>query len=79
MGETTRAKPGSRLIPTGVVILVLSIALLVMNLTSDVHRYVPGSGYVQIGGTPSVGFWVLLLGGLLVTGAGIVRRALGSK
>jgi hypothetical protein len=79
LGEKTQAKPGSRLMPTGVVLLVLSIALLVFNLSSDVHEYVSGVGYVQVGGKPSAGFWILLLSGAICASVGFARRVLSSK
>ena len=51
--------------PIGVVMLVLSVALLAMNLTSAK-------------GVPSAGFWILLLAGLICAGVGFARRVLGS-
>lgn len=52
--------------PIGVVLLVLSVALLVMNLSSEKA-------------TPSAAFWILLLTGAIVSGVGFARRALGSR
>ena len=51
---------------TGVIFLVLSVALLAMNLT--VGR-----------GTPSALFWLLLLSGAILAGVGFARRILGSR
>jgi len=65
LGGKTQAKPGSRLMPIGVVMLVLSVALLTMNLTTR--------------GVPSTGFWILLLGGAIIAGVGFARRVLDSK
>jgi succinate dehydrogenase hydrophobic anchor subunit len=79
LGEKVQGKPGSKLMRTGVVLLVLSIVLLAVNLTRNDEKYVAGVGYIQVGGTPSAGFWILLLGGLLLAGIGIARRVLGSK
>jgi len=66
MGESVQAKPGSKLMPIGVVLLVLSVALLVMNLTSEI-------------GKPSAAFWILLLAGAICSGIGFARRVIGSK
>jgi hypothetical protein len=65
LGEKTHAKPGSRLMPIGVACLVLSVLLLVMNLSSR--------------GGPSGGFWILLLVGVLLAGVGFARRILSSR
>lgn len=52
--------------PIGVVLLVLSVALLAMNLASEI-------------GKPSAAFWILLLSGLICAGVGYGRRNLDSK
>ena len=79
-GEKKAAKaPGSRLMPMGVMLLVMSIVLLVISLSATTERYVPGVGYVETGGTPSGAFWVFLLSGLLLAGIGFARRVLSSK
>lgn len=66
MGETAKAELGSKLMPIGVVMLVLSVALLVMNLTSAI-------------GKPSAGFWILLLAGFICAGIGFARRVISSR
>jgi hypothetical protein len=72
-------KPGSKLMSVGIVLLILSVGLLIMNLAPVTERYVPGQGYVNAGGTPSAGFWILLLAGLLLAGIGFGRRVLSGK
>ena len=78
LGEKEAKKPGSRLMPMGIVLLVLSVALLVMNLSSTLHKYVPGVGMVEVQGTPSAGFWILLVAGLVLTVIGFGRRLLAA-
>lgn len=65
IGETKMA-PGSRLMPIGIALLALSVALLVMNLTSKI-------------GKPSAAFWILLLTGAICAGVGFGRRVLNSR
>ena len=66
LGDKTSTKPGSTLMPTGVVLLAASVALLIYNLTSAKA-------------TPSALFWILLLSGTILAGVGFARRVLGSK
>jgi hypothetical protein len=65
LGDKVQTKPGSRLMPAGVVCLVVSVLLLGMNLSTR--------------GVPSGGFWILLLAGLILAGVGFARRVLGSR
>lgn len=62
---------------TGIVILVVGFALLLMNLTNPVTNYVAGVGLVKTQ-SPSVGAIVLLIAGLLLAGIGFARRVLAA-
>jgi hypothetical protein len=70
-------KPGSRLMPTGVVVLVLGFILLIVNLTNPVTNYVAGVGLVESRG-PSAGSLILIVAGLLLAAFGFARRVLAS-
>lgn len=76
IGDTKR-RPGTRLTATGIVILVIGFALLLMNVTNPVTNYVTGVGMVTTQ-SPSVGSIVLLLAGLLLAGIGFARRVLAA-
>jgi len=76
MGDT-KQRPGTRLMATGIVILVIGFALLLMNLTNPVTNYVAGVGLVKTQ-SPSVGAIVLLIAGLLLAGIGFARRVLAA-
>ena len=76
--EKNAKKPGSNLIPIGLMLVGLSVVLLVVNLSTTTHTYVVGRGMVEGGGTPSPGFWIGLLLGLLLTGIGFGRRLLAA-
>lgn len=62
---------------TGVVILVLGFALLLVNLTNPVTNYVKGVGMVTTQG-PSAGAIILLIAGLVLAGIGFARRILAA-
>jgi len=75
LGEKQR--PGTRLIPTGIVLLVLGFVLLIVNLTNPVTNYVSGIGFVETA-RPSIGSIILIAGGLLLAGIGFGRRVLAA-
>jgi len=62
---------------TGIVVLVLGFALLLVNLTNPVTNYVSGVGMVTTQG-PSAGSIILILGGLLLASIGFARRILAA-
>jgi len=62
---------------TGVVVLVLGFALLLVNLTNPVTNYVKGVGMVTTQG-PSAGAIILLIAGLVLAGIGFARRILAA-
>jgi hypothetical protein len=62
---------------TGIVVLVLGFALLLVNLTNPVTNYVKGVGMVTTQG-PSVGAIILLVAGLVLAGIGFARRLLAA-
>jgi len=62
---------------SGVVVLVLGFALLIVNLTTPVTNYVAGVGMVTTQG-PSAGAIIVLVAGLLLVGAGFARRLLAA-
>jgi len=62
---------------TGVVVLVLGFALLLVNLTNPVTSYVKGVGIVTTQG-PSAGAIILLIAGLVLAGIGFARRILAA-
>jgi hypothetical protein len=62
---------------TGLVVLALGFALLLVNLTNPVTNYVAGAGMVTTQ-APSVGSIVLLIAGLLLAGIGFARRLLAA-
>lgn len=62
---------------TGIVILVIGFALLLMNLTNPATNYVAGVGLVTTQ-SPSVGAIVLLIAGLLLAGIGFAWRILAA-
>lgn len=62
---------------TGVVVLALGFALLLVNLTNPVTNYVDGVGLVKTQG-PSVGAIILLLAGAALAGIGFARRILAA-
>ena len=70
-------KPGSRLMPTGIVVLVLGFILLMINLTNPVTNYVAGVGMVETRG-PSAGAIILIAAGILLAAIGFARRVLAS-
>jgi hypothetical protein len=72
-----KAKPGSRLMPTGIVVLVLGFVLLMVNLANPVTNYVAGVGMVETRG-PSAGAIILIVAGILLAGFGFARRVLAS-
>jgi predicted metal-binding membrane protein len=75
LGEKQR--PGTRLMATGLVALVLGFALLLVNLTNPVTNYVAGAGLVTTQ-SPSIGAIVLIAAGLLLAAIGFGRRVLSS-
>lgn len=75
LGEKQR--PGTRIMATGLVVLGLGFALLLVNLTSPVTNYVDGVGLVTTQG-PSAGAIILLIAGLLLAGIGFARRLLAA-
>lgn len=75
LGEKQR--PGTRLMATGIVVLVLGFALLLINLTSPVTNYVAGVGLVKTQ-SPSAGAIILLIAGLIIAGIGFARRLLAA-
>lgn len=76
-GEIVKT-PGKRMITTGLVILVLGFALLLVNLFTTVHKYVPGAGTVEVTGTPSPAAIILVIAGLVLAGIGFGRRLLAA-
>lgn len=62
---------------TGIVVLVLGFALLLVNLTNPVTNYVKGVGMVTTQG-PSAGAIILLVAGLVLAGIGFARRLLAA-
>lgn len=62
---------------TGVVVLVLGFALLLVNLTNPATNYVSGVGMVKTQG-PSAGAIILLIAGVLLAGIGFARRLLAA-
>lgn len=62
---------------TGIVVLVLGFALLIMNLTNPVTNYVSGVGMVTTQ-SPSIGSIILIVAGLILAGIGFGRRVLSS-
>lgn len=62
---------------TGIVVLALGFALLLVNLTSPVTSYVDGVGLVKTQG-PSAGAIILLLAGVVLAGFGFARRILAA-
>ena len=72
-----KRRPGSRLMPIGVVVLVLGFILLLINLTNPVTNYVAGSGLVQTRG-PSSGAIILIVAGILLAAFGFARRVMSS-
>lgn len=73
----TKQRPGTRLMATGIVILVIGFALLLVNLTNPVTNYVSGVGMVTTQ-SPSVGAIVLPIVGILLAGIGFGRRVLSA-
>lgn len=63
---------------TGLVLLVLGLALLFFNLFQTIEKYVPGVGMVETRGTPSPGAVILITVGLLLAGIGFARRLLAA-
>ncbi|WP_405475626.1 hypothetical protein [Paenarthrobacter ilicis] len=72
-----KRKPGTRLIPTGLVILALGFALLIINLTNPVTSYVQGAGMVTTQ-TPSAGSIILIALGLLTASIGFGMRLIAA-
>ena len=62
---------------TGIVIMVLGFALLIVNLTSPVTNYVSGVGMVTTA-RPSIGAIILPIAGILLAGIGFARRVLAA-
>ena len=76
-GEITKQRPGTRLISTGLVVLVLGFVLLLFNLTNPVTNYVSGVGMVETRG-PSAGAIIGIVAGLLLAAIGFGRRMLAA-
>jgi predicted metal-binding membrane protein len=77
VGEKQKQRPGTRLMATGIVVLVLGFALLMVNLTSPVTNYVAGAGLVATR-SPSIGAIMLIAAGLLLAAIGFGRRVLSA-
>ena len=77
LGEKQKQRPGTRLIATGLVVLVLGFALLLVNLTNPVTSYVAGVGMVTTQ-SPSAGAIILPIAGILLAGIGFARRVLAA-
>jgi hypothetical protein len=76
-GEIVK-KPGQNMTTSGLIVLVLGLALLMYNLFTTVTKYVPGVGTVEVKGTPSAGAIILIIVGLLLAGIGFARRLLAA-
>ena len=62
---------------TGIVVLVLGFALLLVNLTNPVTNYVSGVGMVTTA-KPSIGAIILPIAGIILAGIGFARRILAA-
>lgn len=70
--------PGKGMTTTGLVILGLGFAVLVMNLFTTFAKYAPGIGMIEVKGTPSPAAIIMIIVGLLLAAIGFARRLLAA-
>lgn len=75
----TKARPGTRLMATGLVILALGIVLLIVGFSTTHVEIVPGTfRTAETQGAPTPAAWIILIVGVVLSSIGFGKRVLSA-
>lgn len=75
----TKARPGTRLMSIGLVILVLGILLIIVGFSSTHVEIVPGTfRTTETAGAPTPFAWIIFLVGIVLSAVGFGKRVLAA-